>query len=56
MPRLVRIAYPDAVFSGHEDQVGFTVEGNAGTAIGIQISAMEARRRRRLTSRRPRGR
>jgi alpha-tubulin suppressor-like RCC1 family protein len=40
MPRMTRIAYPDTVFSGHEDQVAFTVEGNAGTAIGIQINAI----------------
>ena len=40
MPRMFRIAYPDTMFSGQEQQVAFTIEANAGTAIGIQIAAV----------------
>lgn len=40
IPRMFRIAFPDTMFSGQEDQVAFTIEGNAGSAIGIQITAL----------------
>lgn len=40
LPRMFRIAYPDAMISGQEDQVAFTIQGNAGEAIGIQITPL----------------
>jgi alpha-tubulin suppressor-like RCC1 family protein len=38
MPRMFRIVYPAEMFAGQEEQVTFTVLGNAGAAIGIQIT------------------
>ena len=38
MPRLFRIVYPTEMFSGQEQQVIFTIQSNAGAAIGIQIT------------------
>jgi cysteine-rich repeat protein len=39
LPRMVRIAYPAEVTAGQTAQIAFTVEGNAGTAIGIQVTS-----------------
>ena len=38
LPRMVRIVYPTEVVSGREEQVTFTIEANAGTDIGVQIT------------------
>src|SRR5215510_7341568 len=40
MPRMFRIVYPTDMFAGQEEQVTFTVQGNAGSAIGIQITPL----------------
>lgn len=39
MPRLSRIVYPAEITTGHEEQVAFTVHGNAGTEIMWRITA-----------------
>jgi alpha-tubulin suppressor-like RCC1 family protein len=39
VPRMFRIAYTAEMFSGQEQQFTFTIQGNAGAAIGYQISA-----------------
>jgi alpha-tubulin suppressor-like RCC1 family protein len=39
VPRMFRIVYPSEVVSGEEEQVAFTIEGNAGAAIGVLITA-----------------
>jgi hypothetical protein len=39
MPRMFRIVYPAEIFAGQEEQVAFTILGNAGAAIAIQIAA-----------------
>jgi alpha-tubulin suppressor-like RCC1 family protein len=39
MPRMFRIVYPAEIFAGQEEQIAFTIEGNAGAAIGIEITA-----------------
>ncbi|TMQ18002.1 MAG: hypothetical protein E6J90_21245 [Deltaproteobacteria bacterium] len=38
IPRMFRIAYPAEMFTGQDEQVTFTIEGNAGAAINIQIT------------------
>jgi alpha-tubulin suppressor-like RCC1 family protein len=38
LPRMFRIVYPAEVFAGQEEQVTFTLQGNAGAAIGVQIT------------------
>jgi alpha-tubulin suppressor-like RCC1 family protein len=38
MPRMFRIVYPAQMYAGREEQVIFTIEGNAGAAIGVQIA------------------
>jgi alpha-tubulin suppressor-like RCC1 family protein len=40
MPRMFRIAYPGEIFAGAEEQIAFTILGNAGAAIGIQITPL----------------
>jgi hypothetical protein len=40
MPRMFRIVYPAEMFVGQEEQVAFTLLGNAGAAIGLQITAL----------------
>jgi alpha-tubulin suppressor-like RCC1 family protein len=40
MPRMFRIVYPAEMFAGQEEQVTFTIQGNAGAAIGIQITPL----------------
>ena len=40
MPRMLRIAYPADMFAGQEERVTFTVQGNAGQAIAIQITPL----------------
>jgi alpha-tubulin suppressor-like RCC1 family protein len=40
MPRMFRIVYPTDVVSGLEEQVAFTIEGNAGAAIGVKITRL----------------
>jgi alpha-tubulin suppressor-like RCC1 family protein len=40
MPRMFRIVYPAEIFAGQEEQVAFTILGNAGAAIGIQITPL----------------
>lgn len=39
MPRLVRLTYPAEIFAGQEEQIAFTLQGNAGAAIGLGITA-----------------
>ena len=41
MPRMFRIVYPTDMFAAQEEQVTFTIEGNAGAAINIQITPIE---------------
>lgn len=38
MPRILRIVYPAVMYAGQEEQMSFTVQGNAGAAIGVRIS------------------
>ncbi len=38
IPRMFRIVYPAEMYAGQEEQVIFTIEGNAGAAIGIKIT------------------
>jgi alpha-tubulin suppressor-like RCC1 family protein len=38
MPRMFRIVYPAQMYAGREEQIIFTVEGNAGSAIGVRIA------------------
>jgi len=40
MPRMFRIVYPATVISGLEEQVAFTIQGNAGAAIGVKITRL----------------
>lgn len=40
MPRMFRIVYPTSMFAGQEEQVTFTIEGNAGQAIAVQITPL----------------
>jgi alpha-tubulin suppressor-like RCC1 family protein len=40
MPRLFRLVYPTDVFAGQEEQVTFTIQGNAGQAIAVQITPL----------------
>lgn len=40
MPRMFRIVYPASMFAGQEEQVTFTIEGNAGQAIAVQITPL----------------
>jgi alpha-tubulin suppressor-like RCC1 family protein len=40
IPRMFRIVYPADMFAGQEEQVTFTIEGNAGAAIGVQITPL----------------
>ncbi len=42
IPRMFRIVYPAEVVSGQEEQVAFTILGNAGAAINVRISAAGA--------------
>lgn len=38
MPRMLRIVYPAVLYSGQEEQMSFTLQGNAGAAIAVRIS------------------
>jgi alpha-tubulin suppressor-like RCC1 family protein len=38
MPRVFRIVYPAEMYAGQEEQIIFTIEGNAGAAIGYKIT------------------
>ena len=40
VPRMFRIVYPTEIFAGQEEQFQFTIQGNAGAAIGIQITPL----------------
>lgn len=42
MPRMFRIVYPAEMYAGREEQVIFTIEGNAGTAVNFRIAAAAA--------------
>ncbi len=38
MPRMLSILYPQEVYAGQEEQFSFTIQGNAGTSIGVRIT------------------
>lgn len=38
MPRMFRIVYPEQMYAGQEEQFTFTIQGNAGQAIGFRIT------------------
>jgi len=40
MPRLFRIAYPDEIQAGVEEQIAFTILDNGGASVGIQITSL----------------
>lgn len=40
MPRMFRIVYPAEIFAGQEEQFTFTIQGNAGAAIGFKITPL----------------
>ena len=40
IPRMFRISYPAEIFAGQEEQVTFTIQGNAGIPIHVRITAV----------------
>ncbi len=41
LPRLLRIAYSAQIQAGAEEQIAFTIVGNAGASVGIQITPLD---------------
>src|SRR6201999_3434948 len=40
LPQLIRLNYPKEIFSGQREQFAFTIQGNAGQTIGLQITPL----------------